>query len=65
MSATQTDRRVGASSPLTSAHSSGQVADPVRFTGAADRQVATFVDQVRAVVERHPRAAAYTPEPIL
>jgi adenylosuccinate lyase len=51
--------------PLDAGQLAALVADPVRFTGAADRQVAGFVDQVRAVVERHPRAAAYQPEPIL
>jgi adenylosuccinate lyase len=51
--------------PLDADQLAALVADPVRFTGAADRQVAAFVEQVRAVVERHPRAAAYQPEPIL
>ena len=51
--------------PLDAARLAEAVADPVRFTGAADRQVAAFVDSVRAVVARHPRAAGYAPEPIL
>jgi adenylosuccinate lyase len=51
--------------PLDAGQLAALVADPVRFTGAADRQVATFVEQVGAVVERHPQAAAYRPEPIL
>ncbi|HZB71468.1 MAG TPA: adenylosuccinate lyase, partial [Acidimicrobiales bacterium] len=51
--------------PLDAGRLAEVVADPVRFTGAADRQVAAFVDQVQAVVARHPRAAGYAPEPIL
>jgi hypothetical protein len=33
--------------------------------GTAVEQVGTFVDQVAAVVARHPDAAAYRGEPIL
>ena len=41
------------------------LADPVRFTGAATAQVATVVQKVGAVVEKHPEAATYTPGAIL
>ena len=51
--------------PLDGGQLTALVADPVRFTGAAGRQVAAFADQVRAVVVRHPAAAQYRPEPIL
>jgi adenylosuccinate lyase len=51
--------------PLDAGRLAELVADPVRFTGAADRQVAAFVEQVSTVVGRHPQAARYTPEPIL
>ncbi len=51
--------------PLDAGQLAALVADPVRFTGAADRHVAAFVDAVADVVARHPQAAGYTPEPIL
>jgi adenylosuccinate lyase len=51
--------------PLDAEQLAAIVADPARFTGAAGRQVAAFAEEVRAVVERHPRAARYRPEPIL
>jgi adenylosuccinate lyase len=41
------------------------VADPLSFTGAAAAQVRAFVQRVDAVVQRHPEAASYQPEPIL
>jgi len=41
------------------------VTDPRGFTGAAGAQVADFAGRVAAITAEHPRAAAYTPEPIL
>jgi adenylosuccinate lyase len=41
------------------------VDDPTSFTGAAGAQVSAVVEQVAAVVRRHPEAAAYDPAPIL
>ena len=41
------------------------VADPLSFTGAAAAQVHAFVQRVDDVVQRHPEAATYQPEPIL
>jgi adenylosuccinate lyase len=41
------------------------VADPLSFTGAAAAQVHAFVQRVDDVVQRHPEAAEYQPEPIL
>lgn len=41
------------------------VGDPLSFVGTAEAQVSAFVAQVAAVVERHPEAAGYRPEPIL
>jgi adenylosuccinate lyase len=38
---------------------------PLSFVGAAERQVAHFVERVDAVAEQHPDAARYQPEPIL
>jgi adenylosuccinate lyase len=38
---------------------------PLSFVGTAEAQVRAFVDEVSAVVARHPDAAAYRPEPIL
>ena len=51
--------------PLDAGQLTALVADPAYFTGAAGRQVDAFVDAVRGVVDRHPQAAVYTPEPIL
>jgi adenylosuccinate lyase len=51
--------------PLDADRLAALVADPARFAGAAEGQVAAFVAQVGDVVARHPRAAAYRPEPIL
>ena len=39
--------------------------NPLQFTGAAQTQVNTFVQQVEAVAKAHPEAAAYEPEPML
>jgi len=41
------------------------VGEPLTFVGTAPEQVQAFVEQVQAVVARHPDAAAYRPEPIL
>ena len=41
------------------------VAEPLEHVGAARRQVADFVEQVEAVVARHPEAAGYVPAEIL
>jgi adenylosuccinate lyase len=41
------------------------VGEPLTFVGTAEAQVAAFVEQVAAVVARHPDAAAFQPEPIL
>lgn len=43
----------------------GLIAEPMSFTGAASRQAAEVVDRARAILEAHPRAAAYTPGDIL
>jgi adenylosuccinate lyase len=39
--------------------------DPLEFVGSAPRQIRSFVEQVEAVVARHPEAAAYVAPPIL
>ena len=49
------DERIG----LPRAELDAMMADRVGFLANAERQVAAFVDQVAAVVERHPAAAAY------
>ncbi|MFL6206815.1 MAG: adenylosuccinate lyase [Acidimicrobiales bacterium] len=41
------------------------IGEPLSFVGTAEAQVRAFVDQVAAVVDRHPDAASYRPEPIL
>jgi adenylosuccinate lyase len=41
------------------------VGEPLGFVGTALAQVQAFVDQVGSVVEQHPEAAAYRPEPLL
>ena len=41
------------------------VAQPLEHVGAARRQVAEFVEQVEAVVARHPEAAGYIPAEII
>ena len=41
------------------------VAEPITFTGAAAAQVQEVVRRVAEVVDRHPRAAAYSPGAIL
>ncbi len=51
--------------PLDRAALDALVGEPLTFVGTAEAQVAAFVDQVQAVVARHPEAAGYQPEPIL
>jgi adenylosuccinate lyase len=41
------------------------VGEPLSFVGTAEAQVQAFVVQVAAVVDQHPDAARYRPEPIL
>lgn len=38
---------------------------PIQFVGAAQAQVKTFIKQVESVVQQHPQAATYQPEPML
>jgi adenylosuccinate lyase len=40
-------------------------ADPATFTGAASSQVRAVVDRVTQIVDAHPGAAGYEPDPIL
>jgi adenylosuccinate lyase len=51
--------------PLDRGALEGLVGEPLAFVGTAVAQVEAFVDQVATVVERHPDAAAYRPEPLL
>jgi adenylosuccinate lyase len=51
--------------PLDRAGLDALVGEPLSFVGTAEAQVQAFVDQVAVVVERHPEAAGYRPEPIL
>lgn len=51
--------------PLDRAALDALVGEPLSFVGTAVAQVGAFVDQVTAVVARHPAAAAYRAEPIL
>ena len=51
--------------PLDAAALADLLADPLEFAGAAPAQVATFVEQVDALVQRYPAAAGYRPAPIL
>jgi adenylosuccinate lyase len=51
--------------PLDVADIRALLSDPLDFVGDARRQTATFAARVAAVVERHPAAARYSPEPIL
>jgi len=41
------------------------IGEPLSFVGTAEAQVEAFASQVATVVERHPEAASYRPEPIL
>jgi adenylosuccinate lyase len=51
--------------PLDRAALDALVGPPLSFVGTAEAQVATFVAQVAEVVDPHPTAAHYRPEPIL
>ena len=51
--------------PIGRAELDGLLAEPLSFTGAATAQVEAVVRAVDEVVARHPKAAAYTPAPIL
>ena len=51
--------------PLTREDLSALVAEPLSFTGAAERQVADLAARIGEVTAKHPEAAAYVPEPIL
>ncbi|BCB80743.1 adenylosuccinate lyase [Phytohabitans flavus] len=55
------DSRLG----LSRAEIDALVADREAFVGAAAAQVRAVVDRIAEVVARHPRAASYTPAPIL
>ena len=39
--------------------------DPISFVGAAEAQVAAFVERVAAIAVANPEATSYTPAPIL
>ena len=51
--------------PLDRAALAELVGAPLTFVGTAEAQTRAFVEQVARVVERHPDAAAYRPEPLL
>ena len=51
--------------PLDRAALAALVGAPLTFVGTAEAQTRAFVEQVARVVERHPDAAAYRPEPLL
>ncbi|WP_436888109.1 adenylosuccinate lyase [Nocardiopsis dassonvillei] len=51
--------------PLDRAELEALLADRITFTGAAAEQVAAVVERIDAIVELHPRAAAYAPGSIL
>lgn len=51
--------------PLDRAALDRLLADRLSFTGAAAEQVATVVAQIEEIAAQHPKAAAYTPPPIL
>ena len=51
--------------PLSEAEVRTLLSEPLDFVGDARRQVATFVARVGDVIDRHPSAAQFTPEPIL
>ena len=55
------DERLG----LDAAALESALGDPITFVGNAEAQVASFVTQVAAVVERHPDAVSYGGESIL
>ncbi|MFC3241925.1 adenylosuccinate lyase [Gordonia humi] len=51
--------------PLDRAQLDELIADKSAFTGAAEAQVASVVEQAQAWIDRYPEAAAYAPAPIL
>jgi adenylosuccinate lyase len=51
--------------PLDSRALTALVDDPLAFVGDTDRQIDRVTDRITAVVDRHPTAAAYDPEPLL
>jgi adenylosuccinate lyase len=51
--------------PLDRAALDALVGEPLGFVGTAVAEVEAFVEQVAAVVARHPDAATYRPEPLL
>jgi adenylosuccinate lyase len=55
------DPRLG----LDAAALSQAFAQPLEFAGAAPEQTKAFVSSVEALVQRHPEAASYQPEPML
>ncbi len=50
--------------PLDAAAISAAIGSPLEFTGLATRQVGRFVERASAMVEQHPAAAEYHPEPL-
>jgi adenylosuccinate lyase len=51
--------------PLAAADLADLLGEPLEFAGAAPRQVGAFVAAAQSIVEAHPDAAGYVPEPIL
>jgi adenylosuccinate lyase len=51
--------------PLDEATLKGLISEPIRFVGAAERQVARFVASVEALRTKYPEAADYQPGAIL
>jgi adenylosuccinate lyase len=51
--------------PLDAGQLDAMLADPISFTGLAERQVAAVLDRIAVVVAAHPAAAAYRPGAIL
>jgi adenylosuccinate lyase len=51
--------------PLDAAALDAVVGDPLAFVGDADRQIDRVLGRITEVVDRHPSAAAYDPEPLL
>ncbi|NHC47531.1 adenylosuccinate lyase [Motilibacter aurantiacus] len=51
--------------PLSREQLTELVAEPLSFTGAAERQVADLAARIGEITAKHPEAAAYVPAPIL
>ncbi len=51
--------------PLDAGQLGAMLADPISFTGLAERQVAAVLERIAAVAAEHPAAAAYHPGAIL